>query len=100
MLPTDDCDIDDTVGKNTEGDCDTLAREASKEFKIKRNYLDQWCNLTLTRWFWGTKVCLQVSKISKICQFGCLTGQATTWKADFENFSRYSLIKWYQFLSI
>lgn len=31
MLPTDDCDIDDTVGKNTEGDCDTLAREASKE---------------------------------------------------------------------
>ena len=31
IAPTDDCDIDDTVGKNTEGDCDTLARKALKE---------------------------------------------------------------------
>ena len=31
IAPTDDCDIDHTVGKNTEGDCHTHAREASKE---------------------------------------------------------------------
>ena len=31
IAPTDDCDIDDIVGKNTEGDCDTFAREVSKE---------------------------------------------------------------------
>ena len=62
--------------------------------------LSQWCNLTLARWFWVTKVCLQVSKISQICLFGRLTGRATFWKANFENYSRYSLIKWYQFLSI
>ena len=46
------------------------------------------------------KVCLQGSKISKICLFGHLTGQATSWKANFENYCRYSLITWYQFLSI
>ena len=60
----------------------------------------QWCNLTLARWFWTTKVCLQASKISKICQFGHANGQVTFSKANFENYSRYSLIKWYQFLSI
>ena len=60
----------------------------------------QWCNLTLARWFWTTKVCLQASKISKICQFGHPNGQVTFSKANFENYSRYSLIKWYQFLSI
>ena len=27
----------------------------------------RWCNLTLIPQFWATKVCLQVSKISKIC---------------------------------
>ena len=31
IVPTDDCEIDDIVRKNTEGDYDTLAREASKE---------------------------------------------------------------------
>ena len=41
---------------------------------------------SLTRWFWATKVCLRASKISKICLFGCLTGQA-----NFENYS-YSAI--------
>ena len=58
----------------------------------------QWCNLTFSRRFWATKVCLRASKISKICLFGCPTGWATSWKANFENYSRYSLIKWYQFL--
>ena len=61
--------------------------------------LDQSCNLTLARRFWGTKVCLQGSKIFKICLFGWPTGRATSWKANFENYSRYSLIRWYQFLS-
>ena len=31
---------------------------------------------------------------------GCPTGQATSWKANSENYSRHSLIKWYQFLLI
>ena len=61
--------------------------------------LTQWCNLTLAWRFWATKVCRQASKISKICLFGHLTGQATSQKANFGNFSRYSLIKLYQFLS-
>ena len=51
------------------------------------------------RWFWMTKVCLQVREIPKICLFGCLTGWATSWKANFENYSRSFLIKWDQFLS-
>ena len=37
-----------------------------------------WCNLTLVGWFWVTKMCLWASKISKICLFGSLTGQATS----------------------
>ena len=49
----------------------------------------QWCNLTLTKRFWGTKVCLQDRKIFKICLFGCPTGRATSWNANFENYSRY-----------
>ena len=61
---------------------------------------DQCCNLTLVLWFWATKVCLWVRKISKICLLGHLTGRATSWKANFENYSRYYLIKYYQFLSI
>ena len=60
----------------------------------------QWCNLTLARQIWATRVCLRASKIFKICLLGRLTGQATSWKAYLENYSRYSLIKWYQFLSI
>ena len=60
----------------------------------------QWCNLKLAPRFWTTKVCLQASKISKICLFGHPTGQATSWKANFEICSRYSLIKWNEFLSI
>ena len=60
----------------------------------------QWCNLTLTWWFWATKVCLQASNISKICLFGRLNGRVTSWKVNFENYSRYSLIKFYQFLLI
>lgn len=31
IAPTDDCDTDDIVGKNTDEDCNTLAGEASKE---------------------------------------------------------------------
>ena len=53
----------------------------------------QWCNLTLARRFWATKVCLWTSKIFKICLFGCPTRRAVSWKANFENYSRYSLIK-------
>ena len=59
----------------------------------------QWCNLTFTWQFWATNVCLWASKISKICLFGCPTGWATSWKANVENYSRYLLIEWYQFLS-
>ena len=69
----------------------------------KVNYpspLPQCCNLTLAWWFWATKVCLQASKISKICLFGRPNGWATSWKVNFENYSRYSLIKFYQFLLI
>ena len=40
------------------------------------NSLSQWCNLTLARQFWRTKVCLWVSKISKICLFGRTTRPA------------------------
>ena len=32
--------------------------------------------------------------------FGHPTGRATSWKAKFENYSSFSLIKWYQFLSV
>ena len=39
-------------------------------------------------------------KISKICVFGRLTWRVTFWKANFENYSRYSLIKWYQFFGM
>ena len=60
----------------------------------------QWYNLTLAPRFWATKVCLQASKISKICLFGHPTGRVTSWNANFENCSWYSLIKWYQFLSV
>ena len=52
-----------------------------------------WCDLTLAQWFWGTKMCLWASKISKIHLFGRPTGWATSWKANFENYSRYLLIK-------
>ena len=38
----------------------------------------QWCNLTLARQFWVSKMCLRVSKILKICLFGCLAGRATS----------------------
>ena len=38
-------------------------------------------------------MCLGASKTSKMCLFG-----ATSCKANFENYSRYSLIKWFQFL--
>ena len=64
------------------------------------NHIVQWCELTLAQRFWATNVCLRASKISQICLFGRPTGRATFWKANFENYSRYSLIKWYQFLSI
>ena len=50
---------------------------------------NQWCNLTLSRPFWATKVCLRASKIPKICLFGCLTEWTTFWKANFKNYSRY-----------
>ena len=60
----------------------------------------QWCNLTPVWWFWATKVCWRSSKITKICVFGCPTWWVTFWKANSENYSRYYLIKWYQFLSI
>ena len=49
---------------------------------------------------WATKICLPTSKISKLCVFGRPISWVTSWKANFENYSRYSLIKWYQFLSI
>ena len=65
--------------------------------KTEQRVFIQWCNLMLAQQFWLTKVCLQVSKISEICLPGRLTGQATSWKAIFKNYSRYSLIKWYQF---
>ena len=35
IAPTDDYDIDDIEGKSTEGGCDTVTREASKNFTIK-----------------------------------------------------------------
>ena len=52
------------------------------------NKQNQWCNLTLTWRFWATKECLWASNISKICLFGRSTRQATSWKANFENYSR------------
>ena len=60
----------------------------------------QWCNLTLAQQFWTTKVCLRTRKMSKICLFVCPTRRATSSKENFENHSRYSLVKSYQFLSI
>ena len=59
-----------------------------------------WWNLTLARRFWAAKVCLQESKTSKVCLFGCPTGRATFWKPKFENCSRYSLIKFDKMVSI
>ena len=59
----------------------------------------QWCNLTLFSRFWATKMCLWASKISKICLFSRPTERATSWKENSEKYPRYSLIKWYQFLS-
>ena len=44
----------------------------SKELYQKQNTV---CNLT---WFWATKVCLQASKVSKICLFSHPTGRATS----------------------
>ena len=64
------------------------------------NHIRKLCNLPLTQGLWATKVYLRASKVSKICLFGHQTGQATSWKANFENYSRYSLIKYYQLLSI
>ena len=55
----------------------------------------QWCNLTIAQRFWVTKVYLWASKIPKIRLLGCPTEQVTSWKANFENYSRYLLIKWY-----
>ena len=60
----------------------------------------QWCNLLLTWLFWANKVHLLASNISKKCLVGCPTAPATSWKANFENCSRYFLIKWYPFISI
>ena len=60
----------------------------------------QWCNLTLAQQFWTTKVCLRMRKMSKICLLVCPTRRATSSKENFENHSRYFLIKSYQFLSI
>ena len=57
---------------------------------------NQWCNLTLSRRFWATKVCLWASKYSKICLFNYPTERATFWKANFKNYFKYFLIKWYQ----
>ena len=53
----------------------------------------QWCNPTLSLRFRATKMCLRASKISKICLFGCPTGRETSWKANYEIYSKYSLIK-------
>ena len=53
----------------------------------------QWCKLTLAQRFWVTKVVLWASKITKTCLLGCPTRQATSWNENFENYSRYSLIK-------
>ena len=59
----------------------------------------QWCNLTFAQRFWATKACLWASKIFKICVW--LPDWANNFlKSNFENYARYSLIKWYQFLSI
>ena len=78
-----------------------IQKQFEKYEKYRKNIrFPQWCNLTLVPQFWATKVWLQASKISKICLFGHPTGRATSWKANFEICSRYSLIKWYQFLSI
>ena len=60
----------------------------------------QWRDLTLVQRFWATKVCLWASKIAKIRLFGRPIGRVTSWKAKFENYSVYSLIKWYQLLPI
>ena len=60
--------------------------------------ISHWCNLTLVRRLWATKWCLWASKICKTCQFGRPTGRATSLKANFELYCKYTLIKWYQFL--
>ena len=39
-------------------------------YPLYRLNIGQWCNLTLVRRFWATKVCLRASKISKIYVFG------------------------------
>ena len=61
--------------------------------------MDQWCNLTLTRWFWETKVCLQV-KFPKYVSLVARLGKQLLEKQILKIILRYSLIKWYQFLSI
>ena len=60
--------------------------------KLHKLIMVQWYNQTLSRWFWPAKVCLQASKISKIYLFRCPAVRVTSWKANFENYSRYSLI--------
>ena len=66
--------------------------------KLKRkNTVNFFIRLALQ--FWATKACPRVSKNSKICHFGRPTGRTISWKANFENYYGYSLIKWYQFVS-
>ena len=62
-------------------------------FMIKWWTNNQCCNLALAWRFWATKVCVRASKIPKLCLFGCPTDRATSWKANFKNHSRNSLIK-------
>ena len=49
--------------------------------------------------FWQPKCVYGRVKFPKYV-FGCPTGRATSSKANLGNYSRYSLIKWYQFLSV
>ena len=74
------------------------AKSISKTLEI--TLIKQCCNLTPACRFWATKVCLWASKIFKLCLFGRMIGQATSSNTNFENYSRCSLIKWYQFLTI
>ena len=74
------------------------AKSISKTLEI--TLVKQCCNLTPACRFWATKVCLWASKIFKLYLFGRMIGQATSSNTNFENYSRCSLIKWYQFLTI
>ena len=56
----------------------TDAEDSISEPLNRGGIVDEWCNLTLTRWIWATKVYLRARKISKICLFGCLSGRATS----------------------